>query len=145
MPKKPLVRMRARDFIKETVQRESQTKCQKSSPCARARPFSARHAATAKREKVTKKLHVRMRARDPDMQQQKHAPKSEITNGTGATPDSHQPPVRNGTLRRATTLRINWHKHWTGDQLSEKVCPEHQRDARPFAAYFGVVNVINNR
>ena len=58
---------------------------------------------------------------------------------------TEQPRAKNGGLRRATALRINWHKHWTGDQLLEKVCPEHPRDARPIEAYFGVVNVINNR
>ena len=50
----------------------------------------------------------------------------------------------NGGLRRASALRINLNKHWTGDQLSEKVSTGPKQHARLLEAYFGVVGVIIN-
>ena len=90
---------------------------------------------TARRNRETRKSSEKVarahaRARDPDMKQRENAPKSQILNGTAKQPNGNHPRLRNGRLYRATALRMNWHKHWTGDQLSEKVGTGRRRHER---------------
>ena len=96
--------------------------------------------------KVPKNLHVRTRAREQGVPVQAGNTQITDSHGGGAPgTTTAQPRLNFGGLCRATALRINWHKPWTGDQLSEKVCTGPKRYERLAAAYFGVVSIINNR
>ena len=174
VPKSLRVRMRALDYDAASAHCNKQgtrKRCPKSRVCARARAISSEKRCKEKAEQSAKKAaraHVRARFRHstPQPRKEKKWRKScmcararatqtcnsknrhqnqrlpmaraqrRIHPGRGQETAGCGPPPRSAQNQRLPMARA---------QQEAKMCPEHQRDARSLAAYFGVVSVNNNR